>query len=60
MADDERSCGNEPWPLVLARKSFECISNLITSNDAVDESGAWSNNSNMPFVVTAHEGSVGS
>ena len=59
MADEERSCGNEPWPVTIARKSFECISNLITPSNTVNESAPWSNNSDMPFVVTTHESSVG-
>ena len=60
MTEEERSCGNEPWPMFLARKSFECITNLINpSPTAVDDSGSWSNNSDMPiYVSSTHESSL--
>jgi len=61
MSEEEKSCGNEPWPMFLARKSFECITNLINPSPlAVDESGSWSNNSDMPIYLSsaAHESSL--
>lgn len=59
MGEEERSCANEPWPLFLARKSIECLSNLIRPDAAMEETGDWANSSAMPFTVTAHDSSVG-
>ncbi|XP_067946208.1 cyclic AMP-responsive element-binding protein 3-like protein 1 [Watersipora subatra] len=58
VTDEERLCGNEPWPLTLARKSYECISSFVTPSTESDRV-SYSNNSDMLLVVAPHENSFG-
>jgi len=51
-ADEERACGIEPWPIVIARKSFECIANLIIP-DQIVTSGHTGNASQQQIIVEA-------